>query len=65
MFVIPDKNEEKSAQELQTRLGWRCQPLYLSYPDGTKDLNDVHVRYGIDTVSQLIKDAKRRYSYGH
>jgi DNA primase len=63
MFIIPDKGEEKKSIELQTKLGWRAMPLFLDWPEGTKDLNGVHCVYGIEKVKELIEVAKRRYVY--
>jgi len=56
IYIIPDRNEEKSAIELQSRLGWRGCPLYLNYPSDCKDLNDLQRKYGLDTVSKLNQD---------
>ena len=64
MYIIPDKGEEKSAIELQSRLGWRACPLYLNYPEGTKDLNGIQMKYSLDTMSHLIEQAKEKYNYG-
>lgn len=63
MYIIPDKGEERSALELQCKLGWRGMSLFLDWPDGTKDLNGVHMIYGIEKVVELIEKAKRRYNY--
>lgn len=63
MYIIPDKQEEKSALYLQARLGWRGCPLFLDWPDGTKDINGVHTLYGLDTLSKLIEKAKEKYNY--
>jgi hypothetical protein len=63
IYIIPDRHEEKSAIELQASLGWRGCPLYLDWPTDCKDLQDVHILYGVDTVSELIDKAKRRYDY--
>jgi len=64
MYIIPDKGEEKSAIELQAKLNWRGCPLLLNFPEGTKDLNDIQRKYGLDTVSHLIEEAKEKYNYG-
>lgn len=63
MFIIPDKGEEKSALELQCKLGWRGMSLFPEWPEGTKDLNGVHTQYGIEKVKELIEIAQRRYNY--
>lgn len=61
IYIIPDKREEKSALRLQGQLGWRGRRLDIDWPDGTKDLNDVHVKYGLDKVKELIEEAKKKY----
>lgn len=63
IYIIPDKGEEKKAIDLQCSLGWRGMVLKLDWSDGCKDLNEVQVRHGLDTVSKLIEEAKRRYNY--
>lgn len=63
IYIIPDRGEEKSAIELQSRLGWRGMSLILDYPEGVKDLNQLHQEYGLDTVSKLIEKAKEKYHY--
>lgn len=63
IYIIPDRGEEKNSLALQCSLGWRGMSLFLEWPDGCKDLNDVHVNYGIDKVIELIEKAKEKYSY--
>ena len=63
IYIIPDKGEEKKAIDLQCSLGWRGMMLKLNWPDDCKDLNEVQVHHGLDTVSKLIEEAKRRYDY--
>lgn len=41
IVIIPDLGEEKEANILASRLGWRGSVARISYPDGTKDLNDI------------------------
>lgn len=61
IYIIPDKNEEKSALHLQRGLGWRGRRLDIDFPDGCKDINDIHVKFGLDKVKQLVEEAKRKY----
>lgn len=61
IYIIPDKGEEKSALSLARHLGWRGRVLLLDWPDGCKDINDIHVKYGLDKVKQLIEKAKEKY----
>lgn len=63
MYIIPDKNEEKNALALQCRLDWRGMTLLLEYPDGTEDVNGVHMEHGLEKVKELIEKAKERYTY--
>lgn len=63
IYIIADKGEEKKALELQSQLGWRGFPLILNWKDGTKDLNGVHVKYGLDEMKNLIETQKEKYEY--
>lgn len=40
IYIIPDKNEEKSALKLIGEMGWRGKMVRLDYPEGLKDAND-------------------------
>ena len=53
----------KSVLDLQCRLGWRGMMLQIDWPEDAKDLNELYVKYGLDTVSSLLENAKRRYDY--
>ena len=44
IYIVPDKGEEEDAQNLASKLGWRGHVLYIDYPDGTKDINDLLVK---------------------
>lgn len=61
IYIVADKREEKSAIHLQRGLGWRGWRLDIQWLDGTKDINDIHVKYGLDTVKEKIEEAKRKY----
>lgn len=37
IYVVPDRGEEKTAQDLCRELGWRGKVARLDYPDGIKD----------------------------
>ena len=37
--------------------------LQIDWPEDAKDLNELYVKYGLDTVSSLLENAKRRYDY--
>lgn len=59
-FIIAtdgDKPGRNLAHELVRRLGAeRC--LFVDYPDGCKDLNDVALAHGIEAVAALLSRAK-------
>lgn len=61
IYIIADKREEKSAIHLQRGLGWRGQRLDIQWLDGTKDINDIHKNYGLDTIKEKVEEAKRKY----
>lgn len=63
IWIIPDKNEEKSAVHLQGGLGWRGRRINVRWPDGTKDINDIHIKYGIGKVDEILKITKEEISY--
>jgi hypothetical protein len=46
IIIIPDNGEEKEAQVIASKLGWRGHVLRLQYPVGCKDINDL-VQAGI------------------
>ena len=52
-----DKDGEKMLNELSRRLG-RSRCRRIVYPDKLKDLNDVLLAHGSDTVLQLIDEAE-------
>lgn len=63
MWLIGDKGDEKNALELQTQCGWRIQTLFLDYPEGTKDPSDVYVKFGKETLDELIWCQRRKFEY--
>jgi DNA primase len=63
IWIIPDRGEERKALELQTQLGWRGQCLFLDYPDGMKDPNQVFVEYGKEKLEELILCQKEKFIY--
>lgn len=44
IIIIPDQGEEKEAQVIASKLGWRGNVLRLPYPVGCKDINDLVMR---------------------
>lgn len=61
IYIVADKREEKSAVHLQRGLGWRGQRLDIQWLDGTKDINDIHTKFGLGTVKEKIEEAKKKY----
>lgn len=62
IYIIADKHEEKSAIQLQSRLGWRGKRLDLDWDD-LKDPNDIHVKFGLEVLREKIERAKEKYRY--
>lgn len=63
MYIIPDRGEENNALALQTKLDWRGMLLLLDYPEGTKDLNGIQMKFGLEKVNELVEKAKEKYRY--
>jgi DNA primase len=63
MWIIPDKGEERNAMELQTHLGWRMNCLRLEWPENCKDVNDIHTKFGLEKVQELIEKQKEKFVY--
>lgn len=65
MYIIPDNGEEREANILASRLGWRGNVIYPDYPVDAKDPNDLLNRYPerleeiIDEVSGCKRDRSR------
>ena len=45
MVFIPDFGEDDAANQIVKYLGWRGKTVKCHYPEGTKDVNDVFVKY--------------------
>jgi len=43
ILVFPDQGEELKAIEYYRNLGWRGRVVRMDWPDGMKDVNDLHV----------------------
>jgi len=56
MYIIPDRLEDKSAILLRQSMGWRMKVLRLDWPDGCKDIQDIHMKFGIEKVQEMIKE---------
>jgi hypothetical protein len=54
IVLIPDQGEETSGRRLWAKLGWRGSVITPSWPEGTKDCNDVFVKCGEDSLRKII-----------
>jgi len=54
IIVIPDYNEEEAGAKLVNGLGLRGRLKLLDYLDDTEDPDDIRVKYGNETLLQLI-----------
>lgn len=61
MFGISDKGEEISMRVLQGNLGWRMSVLRIDYPDGCKDVNDIHVKFGLEKLNSIVDHARESF----
>lgn len=54
--IIPDYNERDSAIKLIRQLGWKGKLLDIQWAkyDDCKDINDIHLKFGIEEVKKLI-----------
>lgn len=59
-FVLATDNDKPGRvlrEELAVRLDrWKC--LYVTYPEGCKDANDVLIQHGSEKLHEIIKSAK-------
>ncbi len=55
LLVFPDKGEEDTGRKLSNGLGWRGKLVSYSYPDDCKDPNDILVKYGKETLIDIVK----------
>lgn len=57
IYICPDGDgaDEKSARELLPKLGWRGKLIFLEYPQGTKDCNELYCKYGKDVLLSTLK----------
>lgn len=63
LWLICDRGEEKKALELQTQAGYRMNCLFLEWPEGSKDVSDVYMKYGKQLLEVLIEVQKEKYRY--
>jgi DNA primase len=53
-IIIPDDGEEKEAHRLANSLGWRARVKEISFPDGTKDADDIRRKFGNEYLLQAL-----------
>lgn len=54
IVIVPDDGEERSAHKIANAIGWKARVKELSYPEGTKDPDDIRVQYGKTALLNLI-----------
>lgn len=68
IYVIPDFHEERQALALVSQLDWRGTPLYLEFPDGTKDCADIREQHDdeklISIIRRSINDQRNKINTG-
>ena len=45
IIFLPDLGEEDAALKIISKFGWRGALAKINYPDNTKDINDLHIKY--------------------
>lgn len=53
-MIVPDKGEEEDAYKLANKIGWRADVKILKYPIGTKDPDEIRVKFGKDKLREMI-----------
>jgi len=56
LLFIPDRHEEADANKIASQLDWRGKVIKVNYPDGCKDINDVHIKH-----PELLEEMKREW----
>lgn len=54
LIIIPDKGEESDAHKLANRLGWRAKVKSISWPENTKDVDEIRRKYGDQVLSSCL-----------
>jgi hypothetical protein len=57
-WIIPDRNEEQKAVELQYEMSWRAKAIYINYPEDTKDPAGILQKYSLKKLKELVELAK-------
>jgi DNA primase len=53
-IIVPDAGEEHEAYLLANKLGWRAKVKEISYPDNTKDTDDIRRLFGNEYLLQTL-----------
>jgi hypothetical protein len=53
ILFIPDDGEEDAALRIISKLGWRGKLIKMNWPTGTKDLNEIYMKYPDLMVQQF------------
>ena len=54
IIIIPDRNEDEDGLKLASGLGWRGKVNRISYPDDSKDCNDLFLKHGEQYLLSVI-----------
>lgn len=53
--IIPDRYEEAEAYKLSQQLGMKSRVKLLKYPPDCKDPDDIRMKYGLETLKEMIR----------
>lgn len=54
IILVPDEWEEKEAHRIANSLGWRARVKRISYPEGSKDPDELRKNFGNDYLLQAV-----------
>lgn len=54
IILVPDEWEEKEAHKIANSLGWRARVKRISYPEGSKDPDELRKNFGSDYLLQAV-----------
>ena len=54
IIIIPDQNEDADGLKLAGNLGWRGTVNRISYPENSKDCNDLYLKHGKQYLLEVI-----------
>lgn len=54
LIIIPDRYEEDAAYHLANQIGWRARVRLIKWPEGTKDCDEIRMKYGTREMRNYI-----------